>query len=170
MIDKKKYIDIGFVVLMFVLTTAFIKEYIFRSPTLISSSFAGLIGIGFSLIIYFALKRFGIIPKVIVLLTLLGFIAIYSQAEKSKIYLIQGVWITEDQGKTLKVEIIDKHLKMLLLPVEESRVFDYEINGNNIEIFDDEESEYFVWEIQKLNKNKLTILENKTTIINFKRE
>lgn len=168
--DKKKYKEIGFVVFMFVLATVFIKEYIFSSSTLIGSSFSGLIGIGFSLTVYFALKRFGIVPKILVLLTLLGFIAIYSQTEKNRISIIQGVWITENEGKTLKVEIMDKHLKMILLPEEESRVFDYEINEDNIEIYDDDESEHFVWKIQKINKNELIILENKTTIINFKRE
>lgn len=168
--NKTKYINIGFFTLLFVITTAFLKEHFFYSSTLITNGLSGLIGMGISSVVSLAVRHFKIISKLVILIGFLGVVIIYSKTEKISSTLIQGLWITQENELVLKVEITDKEIKMLFLPDNKTLQFDYEMNGNMIEIYNDNESEYFVWEIKKLKRNYLTVVEDKEMIFNFRRE
>jgi len=125
---------------------------------------------GISSVVSLAVRHFKIISKLLILIGFLGVVIIYSKTEKISSTLIQGLWITQENELVLKVEITDKEIKMLFLPDNKTLQFDYEMNGNMIEIYNDNESEYFVWEIKKLKRNYLTVVEDKEMIFNFRRE
>lgn len=174
-LNKNFYINTGFAVFIFVLTLAFFKEYIFQSSSILSSGFSGLIGAVMGFGVAWLLKNKGIILKVIVLLIYVGFIAIFAYSKKEKgasnnsaivndLKSIQGNWITKENELTLKLDISDKEMKMNFYPQNRQLVFEYEIQGQTLDFFNDNDTENFQWQLLKLTSDSLVVIEKDQTL------
>ncbi|MBA3704322.1 MAG: hypothetical protein H0W84_00025 [Bacteroidetes bacterium] len=178
--NKDFYINTGFAVFIFVLTIAFLKEYVFQSASMLTSGFAGLIGavLGFGLV--WLLKSKGVFIKIVVLIIYVAIIATVAYINKKEVISnvhtvinvansLKGNWVTSDNDLVLKLNITDKSMEMNFTPNNKQLIFEYEIEGKKVDFFNDKEEDSFQWEILKLTNDSLVVLE-KEQVLRFKKE
>lgn len=178
--SKDFYINIGFAVFIFVLTIAFLNEYVFQSASMLSSGFAGLLGAGLGFGFVWLLKNKGVIIKIVVLLIYVAIIATVAYTNKKEVVSnvqtvinvansLKGNWVTSENNLVLKLNITDKSMEMNFSPNNKQLIFEYEIEGKKVDFFNDKEEDSFQWEILKLTSDSLVVLE-KEQILRFTKD
>lgn len=171
-IDKNLYINLGFIVFIFVMTIGFLKEYVFQSTSLLSSGVAGLVGaaIGFGLL--WLLRGKSIIVKIATLLIYVAIITIVVKFKQNKAQVdpssnvgsFKGGWITEEEDLVLKLDVNDRSMIMSFQPHDLELVFEYQVQKEFIEFFNGIIEDDFQWEILKLTSDSLVVLENEQVL------
>ncbi|MBZ4037058.1 hypothetical protein K6T82_20000 [Flavobacterium sp. 17A] len=176
-LNKEFYTTIGFVVFIFVLTFFFFKEYVLQSSSTIASLFSSIISILLSFSLTWFLKSKGFFQKLIVLLIYVVFITVFAYSKKNilitdgEAYInsVCGNWVAKENGLVLNVNISRKEMKMNFYPNDKQLVFEYEVKGNVIDFFNDDDTSNFQWKILKLTSDSLVVLE-KRQVLKFKKE
>lgn len=180
-LNKEFYISTGFAVFVFVLTFLFFREYVFQSYLTFSSFFSSIIGALISLILTWLLKNKSVFYKVVVIVIYLICIALFSYNSKNissiknniaisaNINSLKGNWIASENNLILRLNISDKEIKMNFHPNNKQLVFDYEVNEQVIDLFNDEDISNFQWKILKHTNDSLVVME-KNQILKFKKE
>ena len=82
---------------------------------------------------------------------------------------LKGKWITKEDSLLLKLNIADTTMEMNFSPNNKQLVFEYEIQGDTVEFFNDDEVDYFKWTILKLTNDSLVVME-KQQVLRFKKQ
>lgn len=179
-LNNEFYKTIGFTVSIFVLTFFFLKEYVLQSSSILGSLFSSIIGVLLTFGLTWFLKNRNLFQKIIVLLIYVIFIAVFTYSKKNNsitdgpvsktnINSVCGNWIAKENDLILKLDINGEVMRMNFYPNNKQLVFEYEIKGQVIDFFNDEDVSNFQWKILKLTSDSLVVLEKKQ-ILKFKKE
>ena len=177
--NKQFYINVCFAIFITVLTAAVLKDAVFHSTSNFISGFASLIGAALGFGLAWLLRNKSIIIKIIVLAIYIAVIAIVAHIKKNNSSLnnvsinvaktLKGKWITKEDSLLLKLNIADTTMEMNFSPNNKQLVFEYEIQGDTVEFFNDDEVDYFKWTILKLTNDSLVVME-KQQVLRFKKQ
>ncbi|KAF2341860.1 hypothetical protein [Flavobacterium tistrianum] len=178
---KKEFCKtIGFAVFIFVLTFFFFKEYVLQSSSTLASLFSSIIGVLLTFGLTWFLKNKSLFQMLMVILIYIIFIVVFAYSQKNNsitdspvsktnINSVCGNWVTKENDLILKLNISGKAMKMNFYPNNKQLFFEYEMNDNVIDFFNDDDVSNFQWKILKLTSDSLVVLEKKQ-ILKFKKE
>ena len=176
-----KYINVSFILFIFILTFAFSKEYFVTFYPALGGAVSALIAVVFTLIVFWVFRKQNLIIKLFVVLSYIFFIAIvvnYSEKHKTlpnsleasySLDSIQGGWVLRENDLILILNFGKKNMRMTFYPDNKQLAFEYEAQGKIINFYNDNEVENFQWQILKLSSDSMIVLE-KDQVLKFKRD
>ncbi len=154
--NKRNYVDIGFLIFSFVFINAFLKDFLKEIPYVFL--FSNLLSIIISGFIFLLVRKQRLWVKVITIIGL--FIAVitivnFMNGTKLSLSKLNGNWHSKDFNFKIKNQ------QLLMYNGQSNRIFDLELNGDTLELYDYDEIDVLTWKVKKCTDSKLVLVDDR---------